>query len=131
MDLILSVVVIFFPSITSGYSRPNIPFTCRSASSIDLRFSALLKSMNVSFLNSPRSSGVCEMAVDVITNSSPKIISPDLPAYCIAPQSGPTTPSGRVRVAQFSVDPRDFLQNLRGRPPPGGTEGLSACAQQR
>ena len=70
MDLILSVVVIFFPSITSGYSRPNIPFTWRSASSIALRFSGLVKSMNASFRNSPRSSVVCGVAVDVIAHSS-------------------------------------------------------------
>src|ERR1700719_767893 len=84
-DVILSVVMRFCPAITSGYSRPNMDFTWRSASSIALRFSGFEKSVNGSFTNSPRSilvavalagDGVAGVDVDVMVGST-RCVNPD------------------------------------------------------
>src|ERR1700741_663194 len=84
-EVILSVVMRFWPAITSGYSRPNMDFTWRSASSIALRFSGFEKSVNGSFTNSPRSifvavalagDGVAGVDVDVMVGS-PRCVNPN------------------------------------------------------
>src|SRR5580700_2410484 len=84
VDLILSVVTRFCPAITSGYSRPNMDFTWRSASSIALRFSGLEKSVNGSFTNSPREwmrSAADLVAVLVVAEAvivgSPRCVNPN------------------------------------------------------
>jgi len=52
VDVRFSVVVTFFPFSHIGYSRPNSAFTFFNASSIRERFSAFVKSINGSFVNS-------------------------------------------------------------------------------
>src|ERR1700758_141514 len=93
-EVILSVVMRFWPAITSGYSRPNMDFTWRSASSIALRFSGFEKSVNGSFTNSSRSifvavamagDGVAGGDVDVMVGS-PQCVNPNCNVRSERPQ---------------------------------------------
>src|SRR6266436_7423129 len=81
VDVLFSVVVTFFPFSHIGYSRPNSAFTFFSASSIRARFSAFVKSINGSFVNSETCTTCSAVAMTPSSSISnhPILLRPETP----------------------------------------------------